>query len=78
MGKCIKDHPKEDVTEKIEDVTDFLEEDVTRGLLNGLEKNKWEQASLNELFHALKKLEKKITEEERMEAVQKIKSFLTV
>jgi len=78
MAKCIKDHPIEDVKEKLEDVMEFLEADVAKGLLIELEKNTWEQASLNELFHALKKLEKKIIEEEKVEAIQKIKSFSSV
>lgn len=78
MGKCMKDHPMEDVKEKMEDVMDLLDKEIATGLLSKLEEDSWEQASLNELFHALKKLEKKITEEEKIEAVQKIKSFMTL
>ncbi|RXT14942.1 group-specific protein [Ammoniphilus sp. CFH 90114] len=76
MGICMKDHPSEDVLEKIEAVKEQLEASVLEGLLFGLENQKWDQAQLNELFHALKKLEKRITNEERTATLDQIVSFL--
>lgn len=78
MGMCMKDHPKEDLKEKMEDVQELLAEDVAQGIHQNLDNNSWDQSDLNELFHALKRLEKKITEEEKDQTVEKIKSFLSL
>ena len=78
MGKCMKDHPIEDVMEKIDDVKEYIEEDVVEELTMVLEKNRLEQASLNELFHMLKRLEKNVAEEEKVETIEKIRTFLKV
>lgn len=75
MGICMKDHPAEDILDKLEEVRDQLEENVVAGLTEGLEQKKWGQGQLNELFHALKKLEKNITEQERKETLELIKLY---
>lgn len=76
MGVCMKDHPADDVREKIEDVQDLLSPNLVTGLLKGLEENKWEQPVLNELFHALKKLEKSVDGENVEPIIQNIEKFL--
>lgn len=76
MGVCMKDHPADDVREKIEDVQDLLNPTIVTGLLRGLEENKWEQPALNELFHALKKLEKNSDDENVEPIIQNIEKFL--
>lgn len=76
MGVCMKDHPAEDVREKIEEVQDLLNPSLVTGLLRGLEENRWEQPVLNELFHALKKLEKSLDGENIEPIVQDIAKFL--
>ncbi|MEW9667429.1 hypothetical protein [Ammoniphilus sp. 3BR4] len=76
MGVCMKDHPSEDVLEKLEAVKEQLEEEMVKGIQSALDIQKWEQAQLNEMFHALKKLEKRITEEERAAALEQIEALL--
>lgn len=76
MGVCMKDHPADDVKEKIEDVQDLLHVDLVAGLLKGLAENRWDQPALNELFHALKKLEKSSTDENVEPVIQNIERFL--
>lgn len=76
MGVCMKDHPAEDVLEKLEAVKEQLAEAMIQGIELGLCSKRWEKAQLNELFHALKKLEKRITEEERMNVLKQIEDLL--
>lgn len=72
----MKDHPAEDVLEKLEAVKEQLAEAMIQGIESGLSSKRWEQAQLNVLFHALKKLEKRITEEERTSALKQIEDLL--
>ena len=76
MGVCMKDHPAEDVLEKLEAVKEQLGEAMIQGIQSGLDIQRWEQPQLNELFHALKKLEKRIAEEERAIALKQIEALL--
>ncbi|WP_167577574.1 group-specific protein [Ammoniphilus sp. YIM 78166] len=72
----MKDHPAEDILEKLEDVQDQLEAVLVEGIKEGLKESKWDQSKLNELFHALKKIEKRASEEERVNALEFIKQLV--
>ena len=72
----MKDHPIEDVKEKLTDVQHLMESDLVSNLDQSLKQRQWEQNSLNELFHALKKLEKNLSDEEQKEAIQGIGDFV--
>lgn len=76
MGICMKDHPAEDILEKLDDVQDQLEAGLVEGIKEGLRLAKWDQPKLNELFHALKKIEKRTTDEERQNALQFIQQLV--
>lgn len=69
MGECIRDHSSEDILEKIEEIEEFLAEGLNVRIIQGLKDLRWDQKTLNEIFHALKKLEKKISEDERAEVL---------
>lgn len=72
----MKDHSIEDVKEKISVARGWLGDDLVRSLDQSLSERPWEQSELNELFHALRKLEKQRSDEERTEAIREIKSFV--
>jgi hypothetical protein len=75
MGICIRDHSEEEIFEKLRSVGNQLPLDVSIKLEEGLNVNKWDQLQLNELFHALKKLEKDLPAEERDKAMESIYLF---
>lgn len=77
MGICMKDHPAEDILDKLEDVQDQLEESVVEGIKAGLRESRWDQSKLNELFHALKKIEKRAEEDEIQNAYQFIRQLIS-
>lgn len=76
MG-CMMDHPLHDVKQKLADVRQLLAQGLVDRLAQSLETVNWEQPSLNELFHALRKLEKSMSTEEQKLAAEVIQSILT-
>jgi hypothetical protein len=75
MGICIKDHPEEDILEKLEEVREQLTEELIHHIVQGLHAKRWEQPTQNGIFHLLKKLEKKITEQEKAEVLVQLQNF---
>ncbi|RKD24042.1 hypothetical protein BEP19_06435 [Ammoniphilus oxalaticus] len=76
MG-CMMDHPLSDVKQKLEAVQEKLEKSLVERLAHSFETTSWEQGSLNEMFHALKKLEKNRSESEQKQVIEGIQSILT-
>ncbi|MBP1930597.1 group-specific protein [Ammoniphilus resinae] len=77
MGICMKDHTPDDIREKLAEIEEdsLLNDNTIQAIKENLEINKWTQAELNDLFHLLKKLLKKLTSEERVQIVEGLSSY---